>query len=187
MKKIILIFCLILSLPVFSQNYDDTARVYNFFTINDKVVWRKVYDIDMTSEQIRQYFTNPIISSTLMINWSDNTNNKSGSLYGLVKDVLLDYKSIGYKWGTTPVIFNYPVSYNVIIDIKEKCYRITVTNIYISSMSSRTPTEPVDWYYNAKKRKWRPSLFNSGSAQIFNDIFINYFTIKDIEPNNDDW
>lgn len=154
------------------------------------MIWQYVYDTDKSESDIVNYFKD----SRLF----DITNISDNRIYGTVDNKPIEYRKYGFSSMSTPMyISGSNCSYNVSIDIKEKRYRVTVSQImfqsttdynskYISTNSnSKTSLNVYAYNYNRGQFK---SIFSSCGADItLATVWFNTFLITDSEPQNDNW
>ena len=116
MKAILLI---IYSTFLISFSVSETS---NFEIEEKKVIWQKVYASELTKEELIKKITS-----------SGNFNDikKSGeSLTATINELSLDYQCYGSSEMSTPIyIARSYVKAFVLIEFKEKRYRVTIKNI----------------------------------------------------------
>ena len=117
MKKILFTFiALFISIYSFSQD-----TFFNFKIVdNNKIIWQYVYNTELSRNEIIDYFK--IFGNMTIV---EETEKR---LIGCSSGEKIDFsKYKGTKISET--IFDNSLSYKIIVDIKDKKYRITVLNI----------------------------------------------------------
>ena len=115
MKKILLL--LLVSLPTIVYSQD---TFLNFKIFNDRIIWQKVYETSFSTQEVIDYFK---IFGNISI--AEQTESR---IIGSSSGNKIDFnKYKGNKIGNT--IFDDDLAYKVIIDLKDKKYRVTILDI----------------------------------------------------------
>lgn len=89
-------------------------------------------------------------------------------------NAMIDYKRMGHKWGTTPILLNNPFDANVTIVWKDGKYKVTLSNIIFKAQSFGH-TELDIMLTRKKKTAWdtRAGAMRIGeyTEQYFTDLF----------------
>ncbi|MDD7886380.1 hypothetical protein [Flavivirga sp. 57AJ16] len=123
------LFFLLCSVVIFGFS---ASKLSNFKINNGQVIWQKVYDTDLTKEQVEEtlktsgYFENIIV-----------VNEKK--LTAKINQLSPDYKTYGSTYLSTPsmVSHNYIKAFAV-IEFKERQYRVTIKSIKLVEKQSDT-------------------------------------------------
>lgn len=182
MNKRLLLLLAFISLSLTSSAQEPKSDDnYNFKIQNGSVVWQYVYNTNKTAKDVVSYFSQFGIFD---INQANDT-----TIIGKVRDRPIDAKSYGFSTGLTPmylIVCKY--SCNVLINIKDKRYRVTLTNVsfdYFSVVVSSTVTTTLDEVaYNFNRDKFKNS-FND-AAEILSTIWHDTYSVKG-NINNNDW
>lgn len=107
------------------------AKAQNFYIENDELVWQMVYNEDTP---INDIYKKMIISC----DFASVEKIDSNTFFGVMRPFDFDYKKHGYARMQTPLYFlNYDIGpAYVIVECKEKRYRVTVQGICLTNVSS---------------------------------------------------
>ncbi|MBX2960629.1 MAG: hypothetical protein KF732_11825 [Flavobacteriales bacterium] len=178
MKKILFIFLITFSLNSYSQT--DTS---NFIIEESKVLWQKIYDTDLTKDELKT----SIKESGLFTNIEINEDKIQAEL----KQQKIDISKTKYSVMGIPVF----VTLNdykglVIIELKEKKYRVTFKNIILvitrETMLGKVGDEnPFEYWLKKGKNEFLKPFFPKP-----NDIYLVNFKDKFIftkPKTSSDW
>ncbi len=162
--------------------------VFNFHIKESGVVWQYIYDVDLTQDQIKEYFMNQTFMKL-------ERETESGIIFSIDK-MLLNTETVA-SWGSTPPFLKFPLSGGVTVPCKDNRYRVLFPNaVFTSDMNlsfgsiasnSNLQMSVGDYAYNYKRNKFMTGFKNT-TARVMNDLFIDLFKIK--EANIDtlgDW
>lgn len=157
-------------------------NTYNF-SVNDKdLIWQKVFDTDLSYNELVTTIENTGHFTDLSFVDSKITGN--------TKEIILDYKSLGYTRAniTAAITIYKPIAF-VLIEHKEGRYRVTLKNIEIvcqtnESIYTAGERESVS-EIAIKKGEFRKSFLKS-TAEIYNYNFDKYFTFE-AQKVDDNW
>lgn len=183
MKTLLLILLAFISLNLTSSaqesKFDDN---YNFKIQNGNVVWQYVYNTNKTAKDVVSYFS--------QFGIFDINHTNDSTIIGKVRDRPIDAKSYGFSTGLTPmylIVCKY--SGNVIINIKDKKYRITLTGVsfdYFSVIVSNTLTTTLDEVaYNFNRNKFKSSF--DDAAEILSTIWYDTYLVKNNIDKDTNW
>lgn len=182
MKKLLfLLSFIILNFTVSAQNvkFDEN---YNFKILNGNVAWQYIYNTNKSSNDIASYFNQ---FGVFNINQANDS-----TIIGRVRDRPIDAKSYGFPTGLTPmylIVCKY--SCNVLINIKDSKYRVTLTDVsfdYFSVVASNTiPTTLGEVAYNFNRNKFKNS-FND-AAEILSTIWYDTYLVKNNIDKDNNW
>lgn len=168
-------------------NFTFASPAENNFSIKDgKLVWQKVFDTELTKNELFRYFA--YNGAFEVIKEEDST------LLLQHKKAVLNFKP--YK-GAVIMAMHSPATAQAVIQYKDGKYRVTVTDvIYHSDLSvslrgvstnSNTQYSLDEIAYNFKKQEYRSSFKSRGYAEMMNNIFIDLFTIGELSHSDDNW
>lgn len=182
MKKIILLF-LFAQIPVLAQDIEPVTK-YNFELANGELFWQKVFEPNLENEDLISSFRLNVISTINIENLQELDNR----LTFIVLDDKIDFKSYGGSWGNTAIFVQYPIKYLVMVDFKEKRYRVTVKNIFSDMREvGFSLTEMDDIFAKKNKTIFRTSETVVKGIEYFHLHFLNKFDISKIKNDNDKW
>ncbi|WP_133177795.1 hypothetical protein [Chitinophaga parva] len=102
---------------------------------NGQVFFEKVYNRDSMSAAQVEFLLEQTVPKVK--NLTDF--KKEGSVItGRLKGALVDYKSFGHKWGSTPTVLNWPFEADISIFWKDFKYKVTITNIVFKDVFGLT-------------------------------------------------
>lgn len=210
MKKYVLLFAMLTTVTIFpaiaqSDRYVDplydmssrnnsrdpnvpTEELNNFIVSNSGLVWQRVYDIDMSSEQIEDFFKSR--------GFMKLTQEDKGQLVFEINKLNLNVKK-RYSYWITPIIMNYPMSAFVLIQCKDGKYRVTLSNITFTPpfnyQASNTITTNENFKgtleevaYNYRRKKWK-STFQSSMSEMLSTVYGDLFSVTDGNVLSDEW
>lgn len=173
MNKALLIFLIfIFSLKSYSQD-----NFLNFKIINEtNIIWQNIYNTNLSKNEIIDYFK---LFGNIKI--AEETNDR---IIGYSCGDKIDFnKYKGSKAGNT--IFDNDLFYKVVIDLREKKYRITILDILFSKDggvlidgwgSTGTKSETIDNKY-IKEGRFKNSFSREGSESL-DKYFLDKFIAK---------
>tara|TARA_R110001632_G_scaffold137804_2_gene253430 strand:- start:18634 stop:19158 length:525 start_codon:yes stop_codon:yes gene_type:complete len=174
MKKILLLL-LLTSASVYSQKYVDS--IYNFKIEEGNIIWQKVFKSDV--KELQKTFIKKTITNIKLENLQEIDQTISFN----VVDDMIDFKKYGGKTMTTSFHVLGPKNYLVVIDFKEKKYRVTIKQISIDLRSNRLGISTFeDLFY--RKKKIKNTKTSQKDLKYYHRHFIEKFTITD---KKDDW
>jgi hypothetical protein len=163
MKSILLFLC---STFIISFNLSETD---NFLIENGQVLWQKVYESDLTKEQLIEQ----IKSSGQFENISENGENLSAE----INQLSMDFKGYGISEMSTPIYVSRSyVQAFALIEFKEKRYRVTLKNIkfvqkYEDALSREGETSDIELYALKKRNTEFKSNFLNKPSKIMDFTF----------------
>ena len=161
MKKFLLLLLVNLATSVYSQD-----TFLNFKIFNDRIIWQKVYETSFSTQEVIDYFK---IFGNISI--AEQTESR---IIG---------SSSGSKIGNT--IFDDDLAYKVIIDLKDKKYRVTILDIQFTKGggimidgwgNTGNRSSIIDNKY-IKDNKFKNSFSREGSESL-DKFFIDKFSVK---------
>lgn len=152
-------------------------EVGNFKIEQNQLVWQKVYEAEPDKTFILSLLQDIQVSEEATISGKIRQTNFTPYL-----------KKIGKRWGnTSPYLFNGQFDGNIVCEIKDGKYRITLTNIYHHYDGG---TYDFSGYENDmainNKGQFRRSWVNNISDPL-DKCFEDLFTIKETKSLNEDW
>jgi hypothetical protein len=175
MKKITIILFLLTS-SVYGQKFLDS--LYTFKVVdNSKIIWQKVFTSEI--DDLQNTFKKEVISNLKLENLQEIDNLISFS----VKEENVDFKRYGGSWGSTAIFLQYPQSFLVVIDFKNKKYRVTIKSIEVDFTSANLGTNNLEDII-LSKGKFKNNESTKKNLSYYHRHFTDKFTIK---VKNDDW
>lgn len=181
MKRLILIFTFFAQLT-FSQNN------YNFSIQNNLVEWQKVYETNLTKNDIESILkTNGIFKN---IDFGEN------SITGYIENISADYKGAGSTgMNTSFYVQNSTIAGQFQLEFKEGKYRAIINGINLKttnnlsgggiSVMSANSTQPLS-DYAIKNSQFRKGYLKS-DAKIYDYTFSNLFDFSKYQKKSEDW
>ncbi len=163
MKSIIIFFC---SIFFFSFNLTETD---NFTIENGKVIWQKVYETDLTNENL--------IGRIKTSGQFENISENEESLTAKINQLSMDFKGYGVSEMSTPMYVSRSyVKTFVLIQFKEKRYRVTLKNIkfvqkYEDALTKEGQTTDIELYALKKRNTEFKSNFLNKPSKIMDFTF----------------
>ncbi|MBQ4913841.1 hypothetical protein J8L85_05290 [Maribacter sp. MMG018] len=156
----------------------------NFQIENGQVLWQKVFETNMTKEQLIEQ----IKSSGQFENISENEK----SLTAQINQLSMDFKGYGISEMSTPMYVSrsYVEAFSL-IEFKEKRYRVTLKNIkfvqkYEDALSKEGETTDIEFYALKKRNTEFKSNFLNKPSKIMDFTFQKITNFKDVEKE-DKW
>jgi len=180
MKKIIILTNLIIlyTVSILSQ------QVSSNFSIDDgKIIWQKVFETDLSFEQLSS-----IIKESGII---QNAEISESKVIGNATSINPDFKGLGYGNMSTPIFISRNfVNCFSLIEFREGRYRVTLKNIVLvqkfddplSTEGEKTPIEE----YAINRRGEIQNSFTKRPSEILDYTFTKIFTFTDPE-RDDEW
>lgn len=167
MKYLIVITSIVLSLNGFGQAEDQ-----NFTLSESTIIWQKVYETEKTKDELINYFK----ESGLF--WT--TETKGDQLIGKLKHQKIDPDKTGVA-GVPPIVNKTDYKALVIIDLKEKKYRVTMQNIVLigdGEVLKKGEEQSFETtYLNKELTAYRP-FFLKKPSEVYNITFNTLFEIE---------
>ena len=177
MKKIIILFSLMIFNIGYAQKYIDT--LYNFKVQNEKLIWQKVYDLK--TDNPKSNFIKSVISNIKKTDLQEFEE----TLTFEIKDDEIDFKKYGGKWGNTAIFVQYPQNYLVVVEFKDKRYRVTIKSITVDfTEPGAGTTELTDLVVKRKVGKIKNREILTKALSYYDKHFDSKFLIKN---EKDEW
>lgn len=160
------------------------SETSNFEIEEKKVIWQKVYASELTKEEL-------IKEITSSGNFENITKNKE-SLTANINELSLDFEGFGSSEMSTPMyIARSYVKALVLIEFKEKRYRVTLKNIkfvqkYDDGLSETGETSDLELYALRKRNTEFKKNFLKKPSKIMNYTFENVTEFK-MKAKKDKW
>ncbi|ADV50586.1 hypothetical protein Celal_3320 [Cellulophaga algicola DSM 14237] len=153
-----------------------TSETDNFEIENGKLIWQKVYETELTKEQL----TDKIKNSG---NFKNVELNESG-IIAEITNLTLDFKGYGSSEMSTPMyIARNSVNSFVQIEFKESKYRVSIKHIkltqnYDDALSSQGEMTDLEVFALKKRNTEFKSSFLKKPSKIINFTFENITEFK---------
>ena len=182
MKKLLLILLFYPAL-IFGQS----NSFANFLYSDGSVIWQKIYQTELSNDDIINYFQD----SGIFIN--NSLRVTSNSISGETKLINPNYDGADVKKGNIPIMFKQGYKGFVIIELKEGRYRVTMSrgvfvdnsSITIGSVTKEATDTSFDYLFNTRKDKWKSFFVNNGMIVNYS-LEKSFLIIKD-KTKNQDW
>ncbi len=178
MKSILFFLC---STFLVGFNLSETD---NFEIENGQVIWQKVYDTDLTKEQL----IGQIKSSGKFKNISENGESLSAE----IDQLSMDFKGYGVSEMSTPMYVSRSyVQAFALIEFKEERYRVTLKNIkfvkkYDDALSKEGETTDIELFALKKRNTEFKSAFLKKPSKIMDFTFQKVTDFKGV-VKEDKW
>jgi hypothetical protein len=174
MKQYLIVTILLISAVGFSQKYVDT--LYNFKVDKGNIIWQKV--INYQNDSLKKLFKEKILSKTESVDLKETQSIISFSTQGDVINIK--------KYGGSALFSSFYIqeanNYFTSIEFKDNKYRITIKN-FTSSATNNNLKLRLERYI-VRKKKIKNTKVNNKSLKIYDDYFIEKFTITN---KTNDW
>lgn len=181
MKKKILMFVLIAMAPYVTLGQE----IVNNFEIEDKeIIWRKVFETDLTFEQLTERLKDSGLFEKIELG-----NNK---VIGEIKNIEADFKGAGFSEMGTPIyIARSHYGAFSIIEFKESKYRVTLKRIvltqkYDDGLSKQGEKTNLDSFALRTTKDEMKGAFKKSPSLILDHTFTDKFSFRDT-PSKKDW
>lgn len=165
-----------------SQQKEKKETTNNFKIIDNDIVWQSIFETNLTFDELIMK-----LKESDLISGMEIFDNK---IIGNLNNINADYKGAGYKSMTAPILLTRSfLTSLVVIDYKEKRYRVTLKRLKTIQKSTDPLTEKGEESYLSdywiKKNKLRRS-FHGAVSEILNYTFIQTFTFPE-NTEADNW
>lgn len=176
MKKLLLLPFLLISLTSFAQ-----TSVSNFHVENGFLIYRQVFEVETTENGlIRHLMTAPGVT---------DITKQDSFIVGKVENVKVDWKKFGGTWGTITTALAHPISGNLLAELKDGRYRITVSNIVLKPHSPtlyQNADSKLDDLSLNRKKEFRTGKNYLSTLFYIDKQFTDMFTMKE-QTASQDW
>ena len=168
---------------LFAIVLQDEQQISNFYLENQSVQYRKVFELNNTSDSVMIKKLNsylPTVSCLTNIQFNGNV------FTGRIENLTVDYKKYGGRWGTTWIALNHPMNGNLTIQVKNNKYRVIISDMEFIS------TSPYIVYdVNGTVTRKRGTEFSANNTIIqgldfLDKCFTEKFTISE-QQLDDNW
>lgn len=166
MRKFISSLLILLSVPTLAQEH-------NFIIENSDVIFRKVFEIDVSSDMVIKHL-NAI--------GAKNINKQKDYLTFEIDGIEIDYQKYGTSRGSLPIGVVAPFYANGLIEFKEGKYRGSISKIVWKDRY--TEVSGYDMLTKKRGTMFRDSDSMKKVIRIYNQYFEDLMTIK---STDDDW
>lgn len=177
MKRLLLFILFLLPLIGLAQG---NTTVGNFKLEDQKLAHVYVYEptdtVNVRQKVYQQLSMNPQFH---------NIQNEGNSITAEIKDMKIDYKKYGGKWGNTPAMLNYPINGRLLVEFKDGRYRTIVQGINCYTMGGWAPLEDIS--LNRAKDSISTVKGNIQVLSYMDKHFVDTFTMKQLATAKDDW
>ncbi|WP_282070909.1 hypothetical protein [Polaribacter atrinae] len=153
----------------------------NFEIENSKLIWQKVYETELTNEQLKERIKSSGNFKNLELN--------KDRIIAEITNLSIDYKGYGSSEMSTPIyVARNNLNSFVQIEFKENRYRVTIKNIkltqkYEDALSNQGEMTDIEVFALKKRNTEFKSSFLKKTSKIINFTFekITEFKVKDKE------
>lgn len=117
MKKLLLPLLILISINIQAQS----NGVSNFTVENGSLIYRQVFE----KEADVNLFLKKLMSTTGIT----GIEIKDGMIIGSIEGMKIDYKKYGGSWSSAPLVLNHALFGNLLIELKDAKYRVTISNM----------------------------------------------------------
>jgi hypothetical protein len=182
MKKLSLIIVLLYGPLSFSQ--DSELKLFDFILASQELIWQHVYKSDLEKEELKNLYINNVLSSMS----KNNLNQFEDRITFEIEGDKVNFKKYGGTWGSTAIFVQYPQNYLVVIDLKDKKYRVTIKDIKTDYRAANQGFSDLAITVT-KKRKTEFKDANGATMGLryIHKHFLNKFDMKQIKKEADEW
>ena len=183
---------LILLIYAFTYSQTSEVRLHDFLLENKSLIWQHIYESNLSANELMQNF----LEKDLSLMKSKKVNKSENSLVFTVENDEIDFTKFGGKWSTTPDFVKFPHSYKVIVEVKDKKYRVTLKNMNVAIGNNMGIADfSPDWInsklIDAVTRKRNTEFRKTNDVVKGLEILQNYyqlkFELKENEKQNNEW
>lgn len=173
-----------MSVTAFAQEQE----LFGFRPVGNDLCWQYVYETPLNANEIIDYFQ---VSGIF-----EHAQCNKNQIWGTSKRKPLNRKAAGVSgvtMGKDWALLNYPISYTIRIDVKDKKYRVTLSNIVAHpdislsyggvSTNDNMQISACEILYNFKKGKFKTV---SGCESVGTCFFYEFLIDTNNRPN-DNW
>jgi len=182
MKKLLLIT--LLFVPFFGIAQDSRTEHLNFTVDNNQdLVWQKIYESDVTLDELKTYFLNESFTSELKLNETKFSGQSKGKKIGTSKTS---------QWRTLGANLFYEAF--VSVEVKGGRYRVTLTdlkfsavqkyNLWAGGMQNQSSTFE-EYFISRRRGGFKKPAVVKNSLTLYDKEFDNIFTLKENELKED--
>lgn len=160
MRKVLLGLIISLPLFVFAQDYKTAFR--DFSIVDYNLVFAKVYKVDLSEEELESKIKSflPAVNNFKL----DYEASHAVARYsGTINKMYINYRKYGGTLLSTATFLNYPISANVIIDLKDSKYRVTIKDIVFNDVPEPFTSRKQDYNINTPFLKKKNTEIKSDS------------------------
>ena len=181
MKKEILLPFLFITSFIYSQISD--VKFHDFLLNDSELRWEHTFKSDLKESDLKTHWMNFTLSSENIENLTQSAN----MIIFDVKNDKIDYTKSGSSWNNTADIVKYPQNYNVVIDIQDYQYKVSIQNItalYRNTMRIADfsgywqSTNLVDIVTRKRNSEFRKSKLMSKGMNSLHQHYLNKFSTK---------
>jgi len=173
MKRLILLSLLIF--PFLGVAQESDTEFLNFkINSNGDLIWQKIYESNVTLEELQQYFSNESFTSDIKLIDDKFSGQSKGKKLGAKTS---QWKTLGA---------NLFFEAFIIIDFKEDKYRVTLTDMKFSPVQkhnlwmggTQNVSTTFEEFFVRKGEFWKPKPVKN-SLTLYDKEFDNVFTLKE--------
>jgi len=138
-----------------SVGLQDSILGTSFILKDHSVIFQKVYDSDLNKDELISELKSflPLVKNfQLAVSPSQNPEQFTGR----ISDFMVNYKKFGGSDGLSASILSLPLSANVAVQVKDKRYRVTITEIIFKGHGTTPPdaivNRPFDDFISSNHR-----------------------------------
>lgn len=118
-----------------SENVQDSLLGTSIVLKNSEIIFQKTYDVDLLKSELIEKLKNhlPTIKNFQLTESPNQTNDQFS---GKFADYIVNYRKYGGSLMNTLIALNYPLTANVIVQVKDYKYRVTVSNLLFKNVQT---------------------------------------------------
>lgn len=170
-----------------SPNVQDSVLGTDIILKNNEIIFQKTYSSELLKseliEKLKIYL--PTIKNFQL---SELSNQNDDQFSGKLTDYMVNYRKYGGTLMGTMIALNYPLTANVIIQVKDNKYRVTISNFIFKGIqvSSQSYDVALDEALTKSKRtKIQSNKTSINAANYLNKELTDIFDLKNKKKIDD--
>lgn len=149
----------------FSPGVQDSIFGTSIVLKNSSVIFQKVYESSLSKEELIEK-VKLFLPSVKSFQLTNSSNQGIDQFSGRLTDFVVNYRKYGGSLMGTSTLLNYPLNANVIIQIKDKKYRVIVSDILFKDVRSLLTNNTMDLILDDTATRKKRSIFNGNSSIV---------------------
>lgn len=200
MKRLLFIFCIlpIISFAqvgkdksILSTGLQDSVLGTSFVLKENSVVFQKIYSSDLNKAELTERMKE-FLPSVKGFQLTGSPNQNEDQFSGKLSDFIVNYRKYGGTLMGTAIVLNYPVSANVIVQVRDNKYRVIIRDVMFKGVKMALNDTGTDLMFDeliSKKQRTeiRVSETYLKSARYIDKDFESAFDIHNKTVVKDDF